>query len=306
MLDERFLKRAKKSFICSELIIMSKNQVWTKVIRPKHKFLSLNLKEVFRYKDLLLLFVRRDFVALYKQTILGPLWLILQPIFTSVVFSIIFGVIAKLSPGNMPPVLFYLSGIVAWTYFADCLVKVSNTFASNAGIFGKVYFPRLIMPLSSILTNLMKFGVQLIVFLILWAYFKFSVGVDISMNYPLLILPLILIWMAGFGLGLGLMITALTTKYRDLRFLIQFGIQLLMYLSSVVIAFDDLPAIGNIKQILWYNPLAHVIEAFRYGFLDKGSFTMEGALYTTGVMLVFLVIGVLSFNKVEKNFMDTV
>ena len=279
---------------------------WTKIITPKRNFWSLNLKEVYRFRDLLFLFVRRDFIALYKQTILGPLWLVLQPIFSSFVFSIIFGLIAQLSPGGVPSVLFYLSGIVAWSYFADCLIKISNTFVGNAVIFGKVYFPRLIMPLSAILTNLLKFTVQFVIFICLWSYFKFGQGIDLEMNKPLLILPLVLVWMAGFGLGFGLIISAMTTKYRDLRFLIQFGVQLLMYLSSVVIAYADIPSVYGLKEILWYNPLLHVIEAFKYGFIGLGSFTMEGALYTTSVMLVSLLIGVLMFNKVEKNFMDTV
>ena len=277
---------------------------WDLTIKPKRSLLDIDLKALWHYRDLLMLFVRRDIVAVYQQTILGPIWFFLQPILTTITFVVIFGNVAKLSTDGIPSVLFYLSGIVLWNYFADCLNKTSETFIANAAIFGKVYFPRLIIPLSVIVSNLIKMGIQFVLFLGFWLYFLFKEGSVVHVNNIALLFPFLLLFMAGYGLSFGIIISSLTTKYRDLKFLIGFGVQLLMYASPVVYPLSTVPE--KYQWILLLNPMTSIIETFKYGFLGAGIYNPLWLLYNFLGMIFFLVIGVLVFNKVEKSFMDTV
>jgi lipopolysaccharide transport system permease protein len=284
---------------------MSENtEHWDLIIKPKNKWYELDLAAIWRYRDLLKLLVRRDFVAVYKQTILGPLWLFIQPILTSLTFAIIFGRLAKISTDGAPPILFYMAGIALWTYFADCLSKTSNTFIANVGVFGKVYFPRLIIPLSVLVSNLIKLAIQLLIFIIIWIYF-INTSQSVNPNWAYLwLLPVLIFLMAGLGFGLGILISSLTTKYRDLTFLIGFGVQLLMYASSVVLPISAMP--DSIKRIMLFNPLTSIIEAFKFIFIGNGTFEAFWLVYSFGFMCVLLALAVIVFNKVEKSFMDTV
>ena len=275
-------------------------------VSSKRGFFSLDLREILSYKDLLFLFVRRDFVSVYKQTILGPIWFFIQPIFTTLIFSVIFGRLAQISTDGLPTFLFYLTGISCWNYFSDCLLKTSNTFVQNSGLFGKVYFPRLITPLSIVMSNLLKLGVQLLMFFAVYIYFYFD-GATIEMNRFAFLLPVLILMMAALGLGLGLMISSLTTKYRDLQFLIAFGIQLFMYATPVVYPLSLVQEkLGEYAWIAFLNPMSAIIETFKYGFLGKGVFDLNGFMLSAGVIIVILILGVFTFNKVEKSFMDTV
>lgn len=276
---------------------------WTLEIHPKNKLLDLNLKEIWQYRDLLMLLVRRDFVSVYKQTILGPLWFIIQPILTTLMFMVVFGGIAKISTDGMPQSLFYMAGIVTWNYFSACITTTSDTFITNAGIFGKVYFPRVIMPLSIVVSKLISFGVQFVLFLAFFFYYYFS-GDTLHPNTTLLLLPVLVITSAGLGLGMGLIITALTTKYRDFRFLIQFAIQLAMYASPVIYPLSSIPE--KYKLYILANPMSAIIETFKYSFLGSGVFEWRYLAYSVGFMLITLLLGIIIFNKVEKSFMDTV
>ncbi|RZK48299.1 MAG: ABC transporter permease [Pedobacter sp.] len=275
-------------------------------ISAKNSLFSLNLKEIWDYRDLLGLLVRRDFVSFYKQTIFGPLWFFIQPLLTTIIFTFIFGNLAGISTDGLPAPLFYMAGITAWNYFADCLTKTSTVFKDNANIFGKVYFPRLIMPLSIVVSNLVRFGVQMLLFIAMIAYYLFQ-GADFSITWAIMLFPVIVLLMALLGLGAGMIISAMTTKYRDLAFLVTFGVQLLMYATTVIYplstAIEKYPAYS---WIIEYNPMTPLIETFRYGFLGEGSFSWESLGYATGVTLLILAIGTLIFNKVEKNFVDTV
>ncbi|UKT64404.1 ABC transporter permease [Pedobacter mucosus] len=276
------------------------------IIESKSSLFDLKLSEVWAYRDLLILLVRRDFVSFYKQTILGPLWFFIQPLFTTIIFTFIFGNLAGISTDGLPKPLFYMAGITAWNYFADCLTKTSTVFRDNAGIFGKVYFPRLIMPLSIVLSNLVRFGVQMILFFILFAYYYFS-GEHFQPTYIILLFPVVVILMAILGLGTGMIISAMTTKYRDLAFLVGFGVQLLMYATTVIYPLST--ALEKYPKYAWvikYNPMTPIIETFRYGFLGEGSFSWGSLGYATGVTFALLVFGVVIFNKVERNFIDTV
>jgi lipopolysaccharide transport system permease protein len=276
---------------------------WDLVIEPQSSLFELHLADVWRYRDLLWLLVKRDFVSFYKQTILGPLWFFIQPLFTTIIFTFIFGNLAGLSTDGLPQPLFYMAGITAWNYFADCLTKTSTVFRDNANIFGKVYFPRLIMPLSIVVSNLVRFGVQMILFFMMVGYYAFT-GADFHMNIFVLLFPVLVLMMALLGLGLGLIITALTTKYRDLAFLISFGVQLMMYATTVIYPLSAAPA--KYKWLIELNPMTGIIEAFRYGFLGEGVMTMSTLGYSVIVTLVSLVLGVVIFNKTEKTFVDTV
>jgi lipopolysaccharide transport system permease protein len=279
---------------------------WLFEITPKNKFFSLNLKEVWQYRDLLLLFVKRDVVTVYKQTILGPLWYLLQPLFTSITFTIIFNKVAGIETGTVPPFLFNLAGIMVWNYFTACLTDTSDTFKRNAAIFGKVYFPRLIMPLSTVISNLLKFGIQFMIFITFYVFYYFQ-GAAINMNASLLFFPLLIALMGILGLGLGMLISSLVTKYRDLSYLIGFGVQLLMYLSAVMYPMaliqDKMPDYAWLVQ---YNPLAYIIETTRYMLLGVGTVSVWGLVYTVGVTLFLFFGGLLVFNKTEKSFIDTV
>ncbi len=276
---------------------------WTMVIKPQSSLFDLELKEVWRYRDLLLLFVRRDFVTFYKQTVLGPIWFFLQPVLTTIIFTFVFGNVAKLSTDGIPHVVFYLSGIVLWSYFAECINKTSTIFIANANIFGKVYFPRIIMPLSIVVSNMMKFGVQFLLFLAAWIYF-ITKGAGIEPNLYALLFPFLLFLMAGLGLGLGMIISSATTKYRDLTFLLTFGVQLAMYASPVIYPLSTLE--GNIRLLILLNPMSAIIETFRYGFLGEGTFEWVYLGYSTLFCIIAMYMGTLIFNKVQRSFMDTV
>ena len=282
------------------------NTTWLFEITPKNKFFSLNLKEVWQYRDLLLLFVKRDVVTVYKQTVLGPLWYLIQPLFTSITFTIIFNNVAGIDTGTVPPFLFNLAGITVWNYFTACLTGTSNTFGANAGIFGKVYFPRIIVPLSIVVSNLLKFGIQFFIFICFYGYYYFQ-GAAIGVNITTLFFPLLIVLMGVLGLGLGMFISSLVTKYRDFSNLIGFGVQLLMYLSAVmypmVLIKEKLPTYGWLVE---YNPLAYVIETTRYMLLDVGQISIYGLAYTFLVTVIVFLVGVLIFNKTEKSFIDTV
>lgn len=274
------------------------------IIRPKNSFWSIDLKELWRYKDLLFLFVRRDFVSVYKQTILGPLWFIIQPVLTTITFTIIFGNVAQLPTDGIPPVVFYMCGLTFWNYFASCLTSTSTTFISNAGIFGKVYFPRLISPISVVISNTIKFAVQFLLFIGTWIFYYATEG-SIVPNSSLLLLPVYIIIIAGLGLGFGILISSLTTKYRDFTFLVGFGVQLLMYASPIIYPFSVLDADTRFMVNL-LNPMSSVIESVKYGFFGKGIFEPTLLLCSFVYMCVLLFFSVMVFNKVEKSFMDTV
>lgn len=277
---------------------------WT--IEAKASLFDLKLNEIWAYRDLLWLLVRRDFVSFYKQTILGPLWFFIQPLFTTIIFTFIFGNLAGISTDGLPKPLFYMAGITAWNYFADCLTKTSTVFKDNAGIFGKVYFPRLIMPLSIVASNLVRFGVQMLLFILMMAYYYFA-GVQFNFTWAISLFPVIVILMALLGLGTGMIISAMTTKYRDLAFLVSFGVQLLMYATTVIYPLSE--AIKKYPAYAWiieYNPMTPIIETFRFGFLGEGSFSWASLGYAGGVTLALLISGIVVFNKVERTFVDTV
>jgi len=277
--------------------------MYTTEIKPQNKWYDIDFKAIWRYRDLLMLFVRRDFVAVYKQTVLGPIWFFIQPILTTVTFTFIFGNFAKISTDGIPPLLFYLSGLTFWNYFASCLTATSNTFVSNAGMFGKVYFPRLITPLSVVISNLIKFGIQFILFLVVFFYYWWTGA--IQPNWTVALLPIFVIMMAGLGLGFGILISSLTTKYRDFTFLVGFGVQLLMYASPIIYPFsilsEDLRFWLNVL-----NPMSSIIEAIKYGFLGEGVFSISNLAISATYMFVLLFVGIVTFHKVEKSFMDTV
>ena len=289
------------------------DESWDLEIKPQAHLLDINLREVWRYRDLLWMFVKRDFTAQYKQTILGPLWHFIQPLFTTVVFLVVFTNIAKISTDGVPPVLFYMSGITIWNYFSSCLNATSNTFVANAGIFGKVYFPRLVIPLSTVLSNIVKFGIQFLLLLAALLWYKLTSSTPLasvdkfnpSIFTSLALIPTIILIMAGLGLGLGIIISSMTTKYRDLTVLIGFAVQLLMYATPVVY---PLSTITSDKLRFWItlNPLTPLVEAFRYAMLGVGSFDYGSFGYSIGFMVITLFIGLLIFSKVEKTFMDTV
>ncbi len=279
---------------------------WLFEITPKNKFFSLNLKEVWQYRDLLMLFVKRDVVTVYKQTILGPLWYLIQPLFTSVTFTIIFNTVAGINTGTVPPFLFNLAGITVWNYFTACLAGTSDTFKANAAIFGKVYFPRIITPMSVVISNLIKFGIQFLIFIGFYVFYYFQ-GAPLSLNSSLLFFPLLILLMGALGLGLGMFISSLVTKYRDFSYLIGFGVQLLMYLSAVMYPMALIQSkMPNYAWLVHYNPLAYIIETTRYMLLGIGAVSVWGMVYTVSVTLIVFFMGLLVFNKTEKSFIDTV
>lgn len=280
----------------------NKDQKFSTVIVPKTKALDFHLKEVWKYRDLVILFVKRNFVSQYKQTILGPLWAIIQPLLTTVVFTVVFGRLAGLAAEGVPSFLFFMSGNIAWAYFSNCLTQTANTFTGNAGILGKVYFPRIVMPISTVLTNLISFAIQFAMFLVFMAIY-WAKGV-VQPTWYALMLPLLLLQMAMLSLGVGIIISSLTTKYRDLKMLVGFGVQLWMYGTPV--AYD----IGIIPQkylgVYMLNPMTPIINTFRTAFLGLGSFEVSYYLISWAVTIVILFLGLILFNKVEKTFMDTV
>jgi lipopolysaccharide transport system permease protein len=276
---------------------------WHQVIVPKRSFLQIDLKEIWRYRDLVSLFVRRDFVANYKQTIMGPLWFFIQPVLTTLIFVVIFFRVAGLSTDGIPPILFYLGGLALWNYFSDCFTKTADTFKANEQIFGKVYFPRLVVPLSIVLSNLVKFGIQFLLFLIAYVYF-ISTDSDIAPNSYALLFPAIVLMMAMFSLGCGLIISSLTTKYRDLYYLLTFGVQLLMYATPVIYPISMVSE--KYRGLLMLNPLSSMIEAFKFGFLGQGYFSWFYLGYSLLVTVFVMLFGILIFNRTEQNFMDTI
>ena len=282
---------------------VKKNEEWTLILRPQRAWWDLRLNELWQYRDLILLFVWRDFVAYYKQTILGPLWYLIQPILTTVVFTVIFGNIAQLSTDGLPPFLFYLAGNTVWGYFATCLTATSTTFTANASMLGKVYFPRLTIPLSIVISNIISFGIRLAVFIGFLIYYL-VIGVEISPNWWILSLPLLLLIMAGLGLGAGIIVSSLTTKYRDLQQLIGFGVQLLMYATPVIYPISSLQ--GNWQWLVIANPMTPVVEVFRLAFLGVSGLSPMYLFYSLGFTAITLLIGTLIFNRVEATFMDTV
>jgi len=278
---------------------------WDLVIKPKNSLFALNLKEVWRYKDLLLLFVKRDFVAQYKQTVLGPVWNLVQPILTTAIFLLLFGRIANIPTDGIDPIPFYLSGITIWNYFSVCLTNTSNTFVLNASIFGKVYFPRLVIPLSVVLSNIIRFGIQFFLLLIAIVFYHFFKGAPLYISFSwVLIIPVVGL-MAGLGLGLGIIISSLTTKYRDFTVLMTFVIQLAMYVTPIAYPLSFLAA-TKYKNLISLNPMSPVVELFRYAVFGKGTFTTGSILYSVIFTVLSLFIGLVIFTKVEKSFMDTV
>jgi lipopolysaccharide transport system permease protein len=276
---------------------------WTMILRPKRSLFDINLKELWQYRDLIVLFVRRDFVSKYKQTILGPLWFIIQPLLTTIMFTIIFGNIAGISTAGIPKVLFYMSGIVGWTYFSTCLNDTSQTFIKNASIFGKVYFPRLALPISVVISNLVSFLIQFLFLLCFLAYFLIT-GSSVHPNLLVLWIPFLVLLMAGLGLGFGIIISSLTTKYRDLSHLVTFGVTLWMYATPIIYPLSGIPE--KYRLLVVANPMTPVVETFRTALLGVGTIDYLQLLYSCGFTLVILALGVVIFNKVEKTFMDTV
>ncbi|MEN9394236.1 MAG: hypothetical protein RL362_457 [Bacteroidota bacterium] len=277
---------------------------WDLEITSKTFWWKWNLKEVWRYRDLLLLLVMRDYKASFRQTILGPIWFFIQPIFTTIVYTFVFNRVAKLGTDGQPAALFYLSGIILWNYFSTSLTSTSNAFIQNASIFGKVYFPRLIIPISIVLSNLMKFSVQLVFFLCMLVYYSNFTSYSAHLSWHIVLVPLLVLNMALLGLGAGMIISSFTTKYRDLAYLVTFGVQLLMYATPVVYPLTMVQ--GKLRDIILLNPMTGIVEGFRYGFLGTGSFEWAMLAYSFSFAAVMLVIAISLFNRVEKSFMDTV
>jgi lipopolysaccharide transport system permease protein len=286
---------------------MPQNEDWLYTISAERKWFDLNLRETWRYRDLLMLFVKRDIVTVYKQTILGPLWFLIQPLFTSVIFTLVFNNLGQIQTDGVPPFLFNLAGITAWNYFKECLTGTSNTFTANQNIFGKVYFPRVIMPMSITISNLLKFGIQLFIFVVFFGYFVWQ-GSQMRFSAYILLFPLYMVLMAMLGLGFGMIISSLTTKYRDLNILVGFGVQLLMYLSAVPYPLAE----ARVKFPEWvvpiveYNPMTQMIEGFRLMLLNTGAFNVYGFIYTVVISILVFLVGLAIFNRTEKQFIDTV
>lgn len=277
---------------------------YTTIIKPKGKLFEIDFKEIWRYRDLLVMFIKRDIVTQYKQTILGPTWYFIQPALTTIMYMVVFGGIAGISTDGLPQPLFYLAGIVLWQYFSECLNKTSATFNQNQHIFGKVYFPRLISPLSNVLSNLVRMSIQFLLFLIVYVYYV-AVGVDVMPNAYALLLPLLIVMLAGLSLGFGIIISSMTTKYRDLTILFTFIVQLWMYATPVIYPLSTITN-DKIRMLMGINPLTSIFEAFKYGMLGVGQFSWGGLGYSFGFMVVLLLVGVVVFNKVQRSFMDTV
>ena len=279
------------------------NENWTTIIKPKTGWFDINLKELIQYKDLIVMFVKRDFKTMYKQTILGPLWIIINPLMTTLMFTVVFGNIANIPTDGMPQIVFYMLGTTVWTYFSSCLTKTSSTFTGNAAIFGKVYFPRLVTPISTVISGLINFGVQFLMFLGFMAYFMIK-GSPIEPNLWILITPLLLVQLAALALGFGIIISSMTTKYRDLAVLVTFGVQLWMYATPVVYPASQIG--GKLKTLMMLNPVSPIVESFRYAFLGSGSIPWNYLGISVVTTLVVLFAGVVLFSRVEKTFMDTV
>ena len=276
---------------------------WDEIIRPKRGIFDLRLHEIWNYRDLMFQLVRRDYVAVYKQTLLGPLWYIIQAVFTAFAFTVVFVKIANLPTEGIPPMLFFMGGIVCWNYFSQCITKTPNTFVNNSGIFGKVYFPRMVVPISTVLSSLISFAVQLLIFIGFIVFYSF-VGLKFNFHEALLLLPVLILMMAMLGLGFGIIISSLTVKYRDFQYLITFGVQLLMYATPVIYPLSWIK--GGLRDVMLLNPLTSIVEAFRYAFLGTGELNWYQLGYSAAFSVIIFFIGIMLFNRVERNFMDTV
>lgn len=279
---------------------------WDIIIQPNSKLFNLNLKEVWRYKDLLNMYVKRDIVTLYKQTILGPIWYVIQPLTTTIMFMFVFGGIAGISTDGLPQPLFYMAGILCWNYFSECLTRCSETFNANQNVFGKVYFPRLVVPISIVISSLLKMGIQFVLFIAIYLFYIFQ-GYSPQVTWYILLFPILIIMLAGLGLGFGLLISSMTTKYRDLKFLVSFGVQLWMYITPVIYPLSVLK--NNYPQYVWaivINPLTAVIETFKISFLGQGTFSWTYLIYSLIFTVVIMTWGIVTFNKVQRSFMDTI
>jgi len=277
---------------------------WTMIIRPQEKLWKINLKEVWAYRDLITLFVKRNIVVQYKQTILGPLWYLIQPVLTVIMNMVVFGGIAHMSTDGIPQALFYMAGNVCWFYFSDCLNQTSNTFVANQGMFGKVYFPRMVVPISTVLSNLLRFGIQLLLFVAIWIFF-FASGSDIHLTWTILLVPILVVMLAGLGLGFGILISSMTTKYRDLTILFTFVVQLWMYATPIVYPISMVTN-ETLHTIIMLNPMTSIIEAFKYATLGQGYFSWGALGYSFAFMSILMLWGIVIFNKVQRSFMDTV
>lgn len=282
------------------------NKTWTTVIKPREKLLSINLRELWDYRDLCNLFVKRNITTQYKQTVLGPLWYIIQPMITVVMYMVVFGGIAKIPTDGLPQPLFYLSGICLWQYFSDCLNKTSSTFTANAGIFGKVYFPRLIVPISTVVSNLLRFGIQFALFMVVYAIYQiWIIPGQIHTNWYALLLPVLVLMLAGLALGFGILFSSMTTKYRDMSLLLSYFVSLWMYATPVIYPLSTITN-EKLRMLMSLNPLTGIVEAFKYGFLGEGQFSWGMLGYSAAFMMVLLALGIVIFNRVQKTFMDTV
>ena len=280
-------------------------ETWTTDIKPKNRLFDVDFKELWHYRDLCALFVKRNVITQYKQTILGPLWYLVQPLMTTVMYMVVFGGIAKIPTDGLPQPLFYLAGICMWQYFSDCLSKTSNTFVDNAGIFGKVYFPRLVVPLSNVMSNLVRFGIQLGLFFAVYLYYQLFTPVQIHTNWYALLLPFLVLLLAGLALGCGILFSSMTTKYRDLQLLLSFFVSLWMYATPVIYPLSTITN-EKLRFVMSLSPLTGIIEAFKYGILGVGQFSWSMLAYSFGFMLLLLALGIVVFNKVQRSFMDTV
>jgi len=278
---------------------------WTLVIKPHEKLWQIDLGEIWRYRDLIQLFVKRDIIVQYKQTILGPLWYIIQPVLTVIMNMVVFGGIAKMSTDGIPQPLFYMAGNVLWFYFSSCLTSTSSTFIANQGMFGKVYFPRLVVPIATVISNLVRFSVQLALFIVLWIWF-FTTGANVSVNVKVIVMfPVLVMMLAGLGLGFGILVSSMTTKYRDLNILFSFIVSLWMYATPIVYPISMVPE-GRLRTLIMLNPMTSIIEAFKYATLGQGYFSWTALGYSFTFMVILLLLGIIIFNKVQRSFMDTV
>lgn len=284
---------------------MSNNKQWSTIIKPKNKLWDIDFRELWSYRDLYSLFVKRDIVTQYKQTVLGPLWFFIQPLLTTLMYMVVFGGIAGISTDGLPQPLFYLSGILCWQYFSECLNKTSTTFTTNQAIFGKVYFPRLIVPLATVTSNLIRLGIQLLLLIIVYAYYLIFTEFTLSITWTLCLFPLLIVLLAGLALGFGILISSMTTKYRDMTVLFTFIIQLWMYATPVIYPLSTIKN-PNIYMLMTLNPVTGIVEAFKYSVLGVGEFSWTLLGYSTGFMTILMVVGVVVFNRVQRSFMDTV
>ena len=282
---------------------MEQSATWTTVIKPRNKLFQVNLGEIWQYRDLYTLFVKRNIITQYKQTILGPAWFFIQPALTTIMYMVVFGGIAGISTDGLPQPMFYLAGIVCWQYFADCLNKTATTFTVNQNIFGKVYFPRLIMPLSTVSSNLVRMGIQFLLFIAVYTYFLLK-GVEVSPNIYALLIPVLILMLAGLSLGFGILVSSLTTKYRDLTILFTFIVQLWMYATPIIYPLSTMSP--KMQMIMSINPITSIIETFKFGAMGVGTFRWGSLIYSFVFMLILIVLGIIVFNKVQRSFMDTV